>query len=168
MSEKGGRHRNLSAPAQFHECLFTSVDDYRKFGKWVGNDETLDKSCSNPKALFESIATKPEDLFEYIRYKYFDGSNDTKDYAISLSSKIRSHVDTDYYGRCFTFKPTEKMIKSGINRIYLSLRKSSFVFFHMNGMFDTKVEIIYFFDDRSLLYQFITSFPLEIWFQLSK
>ena len=113
------------------------MEDYRKHGKWVGN-ETLDGNCSIPEALFESTVTKPEDLFGYIRYCFFDGSNDTKEYATSLSSKIWSHVDTDYYGRCFTFKPTKEMIKLGINRIYLSLKKSSFVFFHTNGMFDTK------------------------------
>ena len=134
------------------------MKDYKKHGKWVGN-ATLDENCTNPEALFESIVTKPEDLISVIEYSYFDGSETTVEYGTSVSSKIRSHVDTDYYGRCFTFKPTEKMIKSGINRIYLRLRKSSFVFFHTNGMFDTKVEIIYFFDDRSLLYQFITSFP---------
>ena len=138
------------------------MNDYRKHGKWIGN-ATLDANCTNPEVLFESIVTKPEDLIYDIQYSYFDGSETTHEYATSVSSKIRSHVDTDYYGRCFTFKPTEKMIKSGINRIYLRLRKSSFVFFHTNGMFDTKVEIIYFFDDRSLLYQFITSFPYIYW-----
>ena len=110
-------------------------NDYRK-GNWVGI-ATEDENCTDPEALFESIVSKPEDFFNYIVYDYFDGSKVTKEFAKSVSSKIRSHIDTAEYGRCFTYKPTEDMIKSGIKKITFSLLKNSAIFFHSNGMFET-------------------------------
>ena len=76
-------------------------------GKWVGNT-TLAENCTNPKALFELIVPKPEDLVSSIKYNYFDGSETKIKYA--NFSKIMSYVDSNYYryGRCFSFSPTEK------------------------------------------------------------
>ena len=113
------------------------MNDYRKHGKWVGN-ASLDLNCTNPKALFESIVTKPEDIISYITYGYFDKSETTfeTEKATSVSSNIMSHVDIDNYGRCYTFSPTEKMIKSGINKIIVGIRKKLIIYFHTNGMFE--------------------------------
>ena len=88
--------------------------------------------------MFESIVPKKENILSYIRYRYFDGSKETKEYATSVSSKIRSNVDSDYYGRCLTFSPTQNMIKSGIRQVKLKIRKTSWIFFHTNGMIKTK------------------------------
>ena len=90
--------------------------------------------------MFESIVRKKEDILTYIRYRYFDGSNETKEYTTTSSalSKIRSHVDSDLYGRCLTFSPTENMIKSGIRQVELKIKKTSWIFFHTNGMIETK------------------------------
>ena len=98
-------------------------------------------NCTNPKALFESIVSKPEDLFEYIAYYfYLDGNKEHKEYATSESSQIRSYVDYASYGRCFTFKPTEDMIKSGIEYIEMRLLKDCWIYLHSNGMFETKIK----------------------------
>ena len=111
------------------------MDDYTKYGKWVGK-ETVDENCTNPEALFESIATKPEDLISYISYNHFDGSK-ALEYVNSSSSKIRSYVDTPYNGRCFTFLPTTKMIKLGIKEIVVGgVKRKCKIYFHTNGMFE--------------------------------
>ena len=111
------------------------MNDYES-GKWVGN-ATLDENCTNPKVLFESIVQKPEDVISHITYDYFDGSDTTVEYA--NSSKIMSRVDTSIYGRCFTFSPTEKMIKLGIKAITVQgLRQMSMLIFHTNGMFESQ------------------------------
>ena len=110
--------------------------DYCYHGKWIGNP-TVDE---NPAALYESIIAKPDDLFQYISYEYFEGSDTTVEYATSASSKIMSYVDTPNFGRCYTFKPTEQMIKKGIKQIILKLNlKSLQIFFHTNGIFETKM-----------------------------
>ena len=49
------------------------MDDYNSHGKWVGN-ATLDENCTNPRALFESIVQKSEDVISNITYSYFNGS----------------------------------------------------------------------------------------------
>ena len=115
-----------------------SGHDYYTHGKWVGN-ATLDENCTDPKALFESIVTKLEDLLSFIAYRYFDASETTHEYATTAPSKIiRSHVDTNDHGRCYTFSPTNQMIKSGIKQIILGVRKKSRIYFHTNGMFANK------------------------------
>ena len=112
------------------------MDDYNSHGKWVGN-ATLDENCTNPKALFESIVPKSEDFISNIKYIYLDGSETTVEHVTSASSKIMSNVETDFmrYGRCFTFSPTEKMIKSGIKKITVDQLKTSIIYFHTKGMF---------------------------------
>ena len=50
-----------------------------------------------------------------------------------------SYVDTANFGRCYTFKPTEQMIKKGIKQIVLKVLKSLQIFFHTNGIFETKI-----------------------------
>ena len=49
------------------------------------------------------------------------------------------YVDTETYGRCYTFQPKEQSIKSGIMQIQLNLHDSSNIFFHTNGMFKTDI-----------------------------
>ena len=114
-----------------------SLNDYKYYGKWVGN-ATLDENCTNPEVLYESIVAKPEDVFYYIRYVYFDGS-EIREKATSKSSKFRSYVDSDYKGRCYMFNPTKKIIKSGIKMINVQLWKSSDFYFHTRGMFKIKI-----------------------------
>ena len=83
---------------------------------------------------------KPEDLISHITYDYFDGSDTTVEYA--NSSKIISYVDTSRYGRCFSFSPTEKMIKLGIKTIKaLGLRQMSMLYFHTKGMFESQDDL---------------------------
>ena len=108
------------------------MKDYRYGGKWVGNE-----NCTNPEKLYESIIAKPEDLFQKISYSYLDGTPNTVENATSASSKIRSYFDTAIHGRCYTFKPTEEMLKSGIIHINLNLTKSVPIYFHTNGIFET-------------------------------
>ena len=112
------------------------MDDYKHDGKWVGN-ANLDENCTNPEILYESIVTKPEDIFDYIRYVYFDGS-EVYDIDTYKSSKISSYVDY-FRGRCYMFNPTEEMIKTGIKMIELQLRQSSYIYFHSKGLFKTKM-----------------------------
>ena len=114
---------------------------YRWTGKWAGNT-SLDENCTNPDALYESIVAKPEDLFQEIEYNYLDGSAKLVESATATSSKIRSYVDVADHGRCYTFKPTEQMIKSGIKRIELKPKpknKRLTLYFHTNGIFETKM-----------------------------
>ena len=89
--------------------------------------------------MFESIVQKHEDILSYIEYSYFDRSKKTREYISSAASKIKFQIDFDYYGRCLTFSPTEKMIKSGIRQVILKVRQTSGIFFHTNGMFETKI-----------------------------
>ena len=90
--------------------------------------------------MFKSIVPKHEDILSDISYHFFDGSNETKEHVTSASSNIRSHFDHSNYGRCLTFSPTENMIKSGIRQVILNLRKTSYIFFHTNGLIDTKMK----------------------------
>ena len=124
----------------FGNC--SNTDDYKKNGKWVGNSNmgaSLDDVCQNPAILFESIVAKPTDVFKYISYRYFDKERlfSTIAYATNKSSKIWSKVDTMSNGRCFTFTPTDEMIKFGIRTAYLQYLKPSIMFFHTKGMFKT-------------------------------
>ena len=124
----------------FDNC--SNTDDYQKNGKWVGNSNmgaSPDDVCQNPAILFESIVAKPTDVFKYISYRYFDKERlfSTIAYAANKSSKIWSKVDTMRNGRCFTFTPTDEMIKFGIRTAYLQYLKPSIMFFHTKGMFKT-------------------------------
>ena len=89
--------------------------------------------------MFESIVQKHEDILSHIEYSFFDRSKKTKEDITSTASKIKSQVDSDYYGRCLTFLPTEDMIKSGIRQVILKVKATSGIFFHTNGMFETKM-----------------------------
>ena len=122
-----------------HSCISCHPNGYI-WGKWVGN-VTLD-NCTNPDQLFESIVLKAEDVIDHIFYAYFDGSKTTKfTLANDSIASIMSHVDSRM-GRCFKFKPTDKMFTSGIRRIYLKLKIPSTIHFHSNGMFKTAREKI--------------------------
>ena len=52
---------------------FSTPNDYI-YGNWVGNNSNLDENCTNPKGLYESIISKPENLYWSISYRYFDGN----------------------------------------------------------------------------------------------
>ena len=64
----------------YFKFLFRKLEDYTKNGKWVGIN-SKDENCSNPKALYESVISKPEDMFYDIKYLYFDGFNSTEIWA---------------------------------------------------------------------------------------
>ena len=111
---------------------YSNFRDY-KFGKWTGTGE----NCSNPRLFYESIVAKPKEVFQYIIYSYFEKNTTTIDSAANISSKIRTIVDTKDHGRCFTFKPTAKMISYGISQVQLRVFKPMRMFFHTNGLFKT-------------------------------
>ena len=75
--------------------LCRELEDYTKNGKWVGIN-SKDENCSNPKALYESVVSKPEDMFYDIRFYYFDGTNSTKIWA-SLFAKLIIGLPVDLF-----------------------------------------------------------------------
>ena len=83
---------------------------------------------------------KPQDLFDEIKYRFFDESKNTISDPISESNKIWSQLDHLHLGRCFTFKATAKMISNGIKSVHLRILKPSRIFIHTNGMFKSTKE----------------------------
>ena len=133
--------QNILHTLDFLNASFTysTLNDYIN-GKWVGN-ATLDENCTNPKLLYESIISKPEDLYWSISYRYFDGTLSTE-YASNTSSEIRSHIDTIFYGRCFTFNPTTEMIRLGIQMVGLQLKnQSTTIYVHTKRLFQMVKDI---------------------------
>ena len=114
---------------------FSTPNDYI-YGNWVGNNSNLDENCTNPKGLYELIISKPENLYWSISYRYFDGTTSTE-YVSNTSSEIRSHIDTIFYGRCFTFNPTTEMIRLGIQMVELQLMTQSTIYVHTKRLFQT-------------------------------
>ena len=49
-----------------------------------------------------------------------------------------SPIDTNNYGRCYTFKPPEKNLKDGIYRIRFALKAKARIFVENNGVFGVK------------------------------
>ena len=118
---------------------FSTPNDYI-YGNWVGNNATLDENCTNPKGLYESIISKPENLYWSISYRYFDGTISTE-YASNTSSEIRSHIDTIFYGRCFTFNPTTEMIRLGIQMVEFQFLKQCTIYVHTKRLFQMVKDI---------------------------
>ena len=54
-----------------------------------------------------------------------------------MSNEMWSAVDHDTYGRCYTVRPTLKMIHDGIKQVQVYLSDDAEVFFHTPGMFAT-------------------------------
>ena len=110
-----------------NQCTFR----YTKEGKWsgIGNDE-----CSDPKILLESLVIKPEDLISMFKFGYFN--EDVKFHTLNLTNlNWWSIIDTDKYGRCFTFKPTLDMITNGIQSIKMRFKVKARVYIHHPELF---------------------------------
>ena len=118
------------------------LKDYTEKGKWVGY-YSKDENCTDPEALFESIVTKPKDLVYYINYRYFEPNVKSLMSYTQIPSEIWTYTDTQKYGRCFTAKPTAKMIGYGIREIRMRFWKAVVVFFHTAGMFETARQSTY-------------------------
>ena len=75
-------------------------------GQWTGIGNI---NCTDPKALFESIVINARDLIDYVEFQYFDNKKIQR-FSPSSYNGIWKKTDLEYYGRCFTAKPTKKMI----------------------------------------------------------
>ena len=79
---------------------------YKNSGQWTGIGNI---SCTDPKVLFESVVINARDLIDYVEFQYFDNKK-TQRFSPTSSNGIWKKTDLEYYGRCFTAKPTKKMI----------------------------------------------------------
>ena len=80
----------------YFKFLCRKLEDYTKYGKWVGIN-SKDENCSNPKALYESVISKPEDMFYDIKYLYFDGFNSTEIWARLFALGCRNFLCHESY-----------------------------------------------------------------------
>ena len=108
-------------------------DKSYKLGKWIGS---VNENCTNPKLLYESIVVKAENLIKEIEYAYFD---DKKKFTISPlnQNSILTYNDIGKYGRCFTAKATESMIKKRIRKAEVKVLKNARVFIHHSSIYQT-------------------------------
>ena len=86
--------------------------------------------------MFEYVIRKPTAFIIGIRYFFFKRKTTEKIHP-DLSNEIWSTIDHDIYGRCYTIRPTLKMIHDGIKEVRVYLNDSAEVFFHTPGMFAT-------------------------------
>ena len=110
-------------------------------GEWVPVDINGDifgdnENCTDPKKLFEYVITQPSDLIIGIKYSFFKRSTTEKIHP-NMSNEMWSVIDHDTYGRCYTVRPTLKMIHDGIKQVQVYLSDDAEVFFHTPGMFAT-------------------------------
>ena len=122
-----------------------SRKDYTDREQWVGTN-IYDDNCTNPKKLFESVVAKSGHLVYSISYIYFD-QNENGSQSSGLirltddSNGIWTHTDTKKYGRCFTTRPSSKMIGYGIRKIIMGFLLENpepvIAFFHTGGLFQT-------------------------------
>ena len=100
-------------------------------GKWssIGGS-----NCTDPKSLLESLVIKPKDLVSMFKFGYFN--EDVKVHTLNLTSlNWYSVIDTDRYGRCFTFKPSIDTIKNGIQSIKMRFNVKARVYIHHPELF---------------------------------
>ena len=88
--------------------MHRGADEYET--KWVGYGN--DSTCTDPKLLWESIVPKLEDMVSFVEFKYYHRNKEEK-FTIDKMHDIVSIFDTSD-GRCYSIKPTSKMIKQGI------------------------------------------------------
>ena len=82
----------------------------------IWSNQTIE-SCRNPKSLYYNIIWKLDELISKVQVYSFNMSKTVfKDNKTALFSPI----DTQNYGRCYTFQPPEQNLKDGIYRMRLS------------------------------------------------
>ena len=108
-------------------------DKSYKLGKWIGS---VSENCTNPKLLYESIVVKAENLIKEIEYAYFDDKEKLTISPLNQNS-ILTNNDIGKYGRCFTAKATESMIKKRIRKADVKVLKDSRVFIHHSSIYQT-------------------------------
>ena len=97
-------------------------DAYSKGSMWAPQSKQPEdnKSCSDPKALFESIVAKPSDLIHKVTYHFMEDSNgETKTEVYPDEHEMIFANDHAKHGRCFTTVPTLEIIKKRIEKINL-------------------------------------------------
>ena len=107
------------------------------------------ENCRNPRLLYYNIIRKLDELISKVKIYSFNMSNIVfKDNKNSLFSPI----DTQNYGRCYTFLPPEQNLIDGIYRIRFVLKTKARIFVESNGVFGVK---------RSAENNFLDVSPLE-------
>ena len=114
----------------------------------IWSNQTIE-NCRNPKSLYYNIIWKLDELVSKVKIYSFNMSNIVfKDNKNSLFSPI----DTQNYGRCYTFLPPEQNLIDGIYRIRFVLKTKARIFVESNGVFGVK---------RSAENNFLDVSPLE-------
>ena len=114
----------------------------------IWSNKTIE-NCRNPRLLYYNIIWKLDELISKVKIYSFNMSNIVfKDNKNSLFSPI----DTQNYGRCYTFLPPEQNLIDGIYRIRFVLKTKARIFVESNGVFGVK---------RSAENNFLDVSPLE-------
>ena len=105
---------------------------YKNKAKW--SNQTM-KNCGDPKSIYYNIIWKLEDLISKVQVYSFDMSRIAfKDNKTALFSPI----DSNTYGRCYTFQPPEQSLKDGIYRMKFFVIAEARIFVNNNGVLGVK------------------------------
>ena len=116
----------------------------------IWSNQTIE-NCRNPKSLYYDIIWKLDELISKVKVSSFNMSSiafKDKDNKTALFSPI----DTQTYGRCYTFLPPEQNLIDGIYRMKFTLKAKVRIFVENNGVFGVK---------RSAEDNFLDVSPLE-------
>ena len=123
----------FSFKAYYEGSEWLSVSDWTGDLLYTGEND----NCTSPNKLFEYIVAKPSDLLRRAYFYYLKG--DRTKVNPDLKNGLISQLDHEWYGRCFTIRPTQDMIRRGIKAIviYSKVIKSYVpaVYFHEPGAF---------------------------------
>ena len=106
--------------------------EYKNKAKW--SNQTIE-NCGDPKSLYYNIIWKLEDLISKVDVNSFDMSKTTFKENITA---LFTPIDSNPYGRCYTFQPPEQSLKDGIYRMKLIFKAEARVFVINNGVFGVK------------------------------
>ena len=106
--------------------------EYKNKAKWSNQ---IIENCGDPKSLYYNIIWKLEDLISKVDVNSFDMSKITFKENITA---LFSPIDSNPYGRCYTFQPPEQSLKDGIYRITFLVKAEARIFVNNNGVFGVK------------------------------
>ena len=106
--------------------------EYKNKAKW--SNQTIE-NCGDPKSLYYNIIWKLEDLISKVHVNSFDMSKITFKENITA---LFTPIDSNPYGRCYTFQPPEQSLKDGIYRITFLVKAEARIFVNNNGVLGVK------------------------------
>ena len=121
-----------------------SKDEYRKAGHYF---PSIIESDMDLHSIFQEITYNASELFH--RIVFYVNDNEQYKFVINFENEDtlkHLHIATKYwpsFGRCYSIRPDDDIVKLGINRVDVAARQDFYVYFGHPGqfMYSTKTKV---------------------------